>query len=159
MNTKVIRFIVWLAFLLIIDQLLKQWIKANLNIGQSITVIRDMFEITHVENTGVAFGMLSGKGAWLAPIAIIVAGFAGYTYVNHKENDKWFGAGMVLLAAGAIGNFIDRIFNNGKVVDFIDVKFIHVFNVADMCITAAVIILLGKWAFESRKQDPNVNGS
>ena len=151
MKQRILKFSAWLAVLLIIDQLLKLWIKNNLNVNQSITLIRDYFDITHVENTGVAFGLLAGHGAWLAPIAIIVAGFAGYTYANHKEGDKWFGAGMILLSAGAVGNFIDRIFNNGKVVDFIDVKFIHVFNFADMCITAAVIVLLGKWAFEGRK--------
>lgn len=151
MNQRVLKFSSWLIALLVIDQLLKYWIKTNLNIYQSITVIRDYFEITHVENTGVAFGFLSGRGVWLAPIALIVAGFAGYTYANHREDDKWFGAGMILLAAGAIGNFVDRIFNNGRVIDFIDIKFIHVFNFADMCITAAVILLLTRWAFEGRR--------
>jgi len=57
---------------------------------------------------------------------------------------------MLLVTAGALGNFTDRIFHEGRVTDFIDIKIIHVFNLADFYITLAVTLLIIHWIFVAR---------
>jgi signal peptidase II len=102
-----------------------------------------------VENEGIAFGMLQGFGALLAPVAVIIA-FATwlYSYRNPKES-SWTHLAMGLLSGGAIGNLIDRL-ALGKVTDMFSIRVFEfpVFNVADSCISIAGAILVLRWTFE-----------
>lgn len=103
------------------------------------------FELKLVYNEGIAFGMAQGAGMWLTPIAVaMAAGAAWYTY-KHREDPLLTPVTMGLLASGAIGNLIDRLWM-GKVTDMFWIRAINfpVFNVADICITAAGACLL--WA-------------
>ncbi|HOL14508.1 MAG TPA: signal peptidase II, partial [Bacillota bacterium] len=91
-------------------------------------------------NYGAAFGMLAGKSWLLVPIAVV---FVVYLIVEREKINsiplaRW---GAPLAAAGALGNAIDRVFL-GYVVDFIDVPFFSVFNVADIGITIGIFLLL-----------------
>lgn len=135
------RFFFWVALLLALDQVTKYLVRTNMNLAEIITVIPGVFDINFVYNPGIAFGLLPGLGQWLAPLALAVAIVAGVSYARAPEGDRLYKAGMTLLAAGALGNLFDRVFNGGKVTDFIDIKIIHVFNLADACITAAAALL------------------
>lgn len=137
--------------LLVFDQVTKWLVRENLVEGQSVTVIPSVFDITLVYNRGIAFGLLQGAGILLAPLAIIVAIAAAVGYARSADKERWFRLGMVLLAAGAIGNLIDRVFLGGRVTDFVDIKIIHVFNVADACITVAATILIVHWLGEAMR--------
>jgi signal peptidase II len=143
-------FFMWALGLLVLDQTSKWLVRSNLVEGQAITVFPHALDVTLVYNRGIAFGLLQGAGVFLAPLAALVAIFAWFGYARSSPKDRLFRAGMTLLAAGAVGNLIDRLFNGGKVTDFVDIKIIHVFNVADACITVSAAMLILHWLLPER---------
>lgn len=143
---------------LIIDQAVKIWIRQNLPIGGSWEgkPWPGVFEITHTENLGIAFGMMQGLGAYLTPIAILIAVAAtAYSY-RSPQDGAYSHTAMALLASGALGNMIDRLML-GKVTDMFRARFIDfpVFNVADTWITIAAVMLILKWGAESLSGRPH----
>ena len=146
------RFVAWVVALVALDQIAKWLVRVNLAEGQAVTVIPGALDITLVYNRGIAFGKLQGFGVWLTPLAALVAGMAWLGYVKSSPWEKMFRCSMTLLAAGALGNLIDRALNGGKVTDFMDTKIIHVFNVADACITVAAALLLLHWVFAGKRE-------
>lgn len=127
--------------LLVVDQLVKEWARnAAQNVeGRAIgTIIPNVIELKLVFNKGVAFGMLEGKGIFLTPIALAITVFTVIYSLKHQKEPKLTHVIMGLLAAGAIGNLIDRVLHQ-KVTDMFYLRFIDfpVFNVADICITIA----------------------
>lgn len=141
------------------DQATKMWIHTHLQEGDLITVIRNVFNITHVHNMGAAFGFLSEShpefrtAFFLAmpPIAlfIILMILRGV-----READRWTIAALSSVFGGAIGNYIDRL-RFGYVIDFLDFTVVYnassnppgrfvypSFNVADIAIVCGVTVLL-----------------
>lgn len=143
-------FYVWVAVLIAVDQLSKAYIRETFALREQQQIIPGVLEIFHTQNEGIAFGLLPGAGVWLAPVAIIVAIAAGVTYHRQVRRDRVLSSSMILLAAGALGNFIDRVAAGGKVTDFINIYIIHVFNVADACITVGTILLVLHWMLDAR---------
>ena len=144
-------FYVVLLATILLDQLVKYWVRGAIPEMGSIAgkPWPGVFELTLTYNKGIAFGMFNGKGALLAPIAIVIAGGAALYSLKHKEEGWTSHLAMSLLASGAIGNLIDRIFA-GKVTDMFWFRLINfpVFNIADSCITIATILLIGIWTFQ-----------
>ena len=126
-------FIIILAVLLI-DQILKIWVKTHMELGQEIPVLGNWFKLLFVENPGMAFGWMGGGDAMKAFLSIfrIVAVVALFFLLFRlsKKNTK-FGVmfGIALITAGAMGNIIDSVFYgevfhyagwlHGKVVDML----------------------------------------
>ncbi len=126
-------FIIILA-VLVIDQILKIWVKTHMELGQEIPVLGNWFKLLFVENPGMAFGWMGGGGAMKAFLSIfrIVAVVALFFLLFRlsKKNTK-FGVmfGIALITAGAMGNIIDSVFYgevfhyagwlHGKVVDML----------------------------------------
>ncbi len=157
MGVRKSRLTFWVMFvgLLAADQIVKWLMRANFAENQSATLIPHVLDLRLTFNKGIAFGQLQGYGVYLAPIAIIIAvGAAMYTYRQPKENG-WIHAAMGLLASGALGNMIDRVFL-GRVTDMFETRFIQfpVFNIADACITIAAAILVVKWGLEGLQKEP-----
>ncbi len=124
----------------IIDQVSKFLIVSNLGVGQSIPVIPGYFEFTYVVNHGAAWGLLSGKTAYLIVLAIILLVLLLlYLKFCLKSRNQFIALALVL--GGAVGNLIDRI-RLGWVIDFVDFKVWPVFNVADMAIVVGSLLLL-----------------
>ena len=115
---------------LTLDQLSKWALKdADLVLWPGVVALRG------VRNTGAAFGMLAGR-PWLLT-AVGIAVFMVLLIYLHKEGPGGlFGLGLALVAAGALGNVIDRVLLQ-YVIDFIELLFIRfaVFNVADIAVT------------------------
>ncbi len=134
--------------MLILDQLVKWAARASVDgvEGRSIHPLwAGVFELKLVYNQGVAFGMLQGKGVFLTPIALIIAGFAAWHSYRHPQETRFTHITMALLASGAIGNMIDRL-AMGKVTDMFWFRLINfpVFNIADICIcVAGAFLVLG----------------
>lgn len=143
------RFLLWVGVLLLADQVTKAIVRATLVEGQTHALWPGKVEFTLVYNEGIAFGLFPGVGIYLAPLAVIVAIVGAFAYVRAQSQDRLFRTGMVLMSAGALGNFVDRVFLRGKVTDFIDLKFIHVFNIADACITTAAALLFVHWMVDA----------
>jgi len=144
LKRHVVGFWVLLVATLIIDQVVKQWTRANLSVGQSTNgPFPGFFEITHTENKGIAFGMFQGGGVFFAPVAIAIAIYAAY-YSFKKQSEAWpLHVTMGLLASGALGNLYDRL-AHGKVTDMFWFRAIDfpVFNFADTCITIGAGMLI-----------------
>lgn len=121
------------------DQASKAAIRSSLEPGERADVIFGV-DFVRVTNDGVAFGLLGGQrgvtlAITLAAIALLVA-----LVVRHPDvRGLWAAVG--LLVGGAIGNLVDRL-AHGRVTDFIDVGAWPAFNLADVAITAGVVLLL-----------------
>ena len=113
------RGLIWscvvIFLVLLIDQILKIWIKTHLTLNQEIPVIGSWFKLLFVENNGMAFGWLGGGGIWkialsLFRIAAIVALF--WVLIRQSKRGTKFGVlfGLALITAGAMGNIIDSVF-------------------------------------------------
>ncbi|HBQ26163.1 MAG TPA: signal peptidase II [Syntrophomonas sp.] len=140
----------WLTTLLvlIIDQLSKFWIANNFAPGESQVVLDQILWLTYVQNQGAAFGILSGH-SWLFFICAILV-IVILVAINSKQRlpaamQMIFG----LITAGAIGNLLDRLRLN-YVVDFLDLGWWPVFNVADMAIVCGGILLVLKLLWDEK---------
>lgn len=126
------------------DQLTKAWV-TSFDVGEVIFKL-GFFRLVHVQNTGAAFGIFQGQSFILtivAAIGIIVLLFLVF-FLRHSYP---FLAGMTnivafsLMLGGTTGNLIDRLRQEGRVTDFLDVGFWPAFNVADSAIVVGVIIV------------------
>jgi len=132
--------------ILSLDQLSKYIIVHNLQLGQSIPVVKGIFYITLVQNRGAAFGVLKNQ----LPVFIITALVAIFLIISALKNKRYkaiYAFALALILSGAIGNLIDRVFL-GYVVDFLDFRVWPVFNIADSAITIGAVILGWSVLFE-----------
>ena len=130
---------------LMIDFISKLIIKNNMMLNSSISVIKNFFNITYVNNTGAAFSIFSGRQIFLIILGFLV--LIGIIYYLRKEKlNNYKIIYYSLLIGGIIGNLIDRIVYN-YVIDFLDFKIFNydfaIFNLADtfICIGVMLIIL------------------
>lgn len=137
--------LIWLllsAVLAAVDQLSKDIVEKNVGYGEKITVIKDFFFITNHRNEGAAWGVLQGANYIFIPLSIILMTVMIYYIIKRKE--KFLKVTLAIILGGALGNFIDRIFQGG-VTDFLDFYIgsfnFPTFNFADMCITCGTILL------------------
>ena len=129
--------IIWL----VLDQVSKYYVMNHFAIGESVSVIQNVFHLTYIINRGAAFGMLANQRWFFLVVAfILIIVYAIY----HKKVNRGpisLRIGSALLISGAIGNGIDRYVFHG-VVDFFDFRIWPIFNVADIgiCVGVACII-------------------
>lgn len=143
-----------------LDQFTKWLVVTYIPLHAVIEVVPGFAELTHVKNTGGAFGFLAGADhAWRLPFFIVVSLLAmGLLWqvvrsTDPKELATLFGVGSVL--GGAVGNFIDRA-REGAVTDFISLHWREyywpAFNVADSFITIGVAVLVWQSIWGHRKK-------
>lgn len=127
-----------------VDQLTKLIITRTLAVGESRTVVDGVLWISHVRNTGAAFGLLRGRSGILALAALV--GIVILVGMIVRRPPPLTGVGAALIAGGAVGNLLDRIVRgwplNGSVVDFLDFRYWPAFNVADSAITFGALLLV-----------------
>lgn len=131
--------------ILVIDQLTKYFIISNFSLGESTDFIKGLIDIVYIHNEGAAWGMLSGKTWVLVIFTSAAMVFCGYLLWKYGRENKLMLSGLSLVVSGGIGNLIDRIFRNGKVIDFLHFEFwpsFPVFNVADCAIVVGVGLLI-----------------
>jgi signal peptidase II len=108
-------------------------------------VIRDVFEFYYLENTGTAWGMFAGARIIFLIITLLVVAIVFYVLLKLPCRKRFIPMyiSLVLLAAGGIGNFIDRLIL-GYVRDFLYFKLINfpIFNVADSYVTVGLILFI-----------------
>ena len=114
--TRTVKSLVIIFLILIVDQILKIWIKTNMSLGDEIVVFKDWFILHFVENNGMAFGFeFAGEYGKMFlsvfRIAAVVA-IGWYLFKLAKKEDIPFGfiVSISLIFAGAIGNIIDSLF-------------------------------------------------
>ena len=129
--------------IVVADQFSKTWIRTNLPEGRSLFET-GFLRITHVHNTGAAFGLFPDQSLALIVVALIgITAILAYVLVIYRYfplPDGMLGKlALGLVFGGTLGNLIDRL-RFGYVIDFIDFGFWPAFNVADSAITVGVII-------------------
>jgi signal peptidase II len=122
------------------DQWIKAAVAATLPVGASRPVVPGLLSLTHVQNRGVAFGLLS-SAAPLVPVLVVLTLVVFVTYNKGRQFSTPAAAGIALMAGGAVGNLIDRL-RLGYVVDYLDVHIWPVFNLADAAIVTGAGLLL-----------------
>jgi signal peptidase II len=134
-----------------VDQLTKEIVRRTLPLhGEPVQIIPGLLDLTHVQNTGAAFGLLNSADFPYKPAVMIgiaaLALIAIATYAAQLGfHERLARTGLSLILGGAFGNLIDRAFF-GHVVDFVDVYWgtshFWAFNVADAAITIGAILVL-----------------
>lgn len=130
---------------IVLDQLSKAWVVAALGpttMTKFIPVAGDSVRIAYSHNTGVAFSMFEGHPEILSIAALLIVAGAIYFYATQLPNRR-LGIQLImgLIMGGALGNLIDRI-RLGYVVDFIQVGWFPIFNLADSAITVGAALLM-----------------
>lgn len=142
---KAIMMAIAFVAMIVADQYTKYLAILYLKDQMPIPVIKDIFELQYLENRGAAFGSMEGKQIFLQLITVVILAAIVYACVKIPKEKRYVPLQIifVMLGAGAIGNFIDRIFN-GYVVDFLYFKWINfpIFNVADCYVTLGAIGLM-----------------
>ena len=161
-----------MVLLLAVDQLTKKLVVSSLAINEAwapIPALEKIFTITHVQNTGIAFGQLHGMG-WIflvVNVAVLVGVIAFFPQIPAGLLSLRLASGLII--AGDLGNMIDRLraaahimgegatfwaaLSRASVTDMFDFKIWPVFNVADMCLVAGIITVgWVMWRVESRAQ-------
>jgi signal peptidase II len=149
LNNPYLRFFFVVAVTVLLDQISKAIVLKFFPLYENLEVIPGFFSITHIRNTGGAFGLLAGQATgvrtfFFLGMSGLALGVVVYLHAKLAKGKPWVTVAFSLVFGGAVGNLIDRI-RFGEVIDFLDfyVGTIHwpAFNVADSAITIGVGIL------------------
>ncbi len=126
---------------IVLDQLSKLAALQYLQPIETKPLIETVFHLTYVENRGAAFGIFQNQRWIFIVLTVLVICLLLYAVFVKRFRNRMFLVCGALVCGGAAGNLIDRIFR-GFVVDMFDFRLIHfpVFNVADICVCAGVIL-------------------
>ena len=130
--------------IVILDQLTKHIVRTNLPYGQVYRPelwLSQYVRIVHWRNTGAAFGLFQNMSIVFTILGFIVAGVILFYYPRIPREEWLIRLAMSLQMGGALGNLVDRLFQDGQVTDFVSVGNFPVFNVADASISVGTAIL------------------
>jgi signal peptidase II len=144
------RFLLLSLAVLALDQWTKWLVETRIELHRSIEIVPGLFHLSHVRNTGVAFGLFAAQGeaasTWALVLAVsaVLAGVLWYFW-RTPSTDRLLLAALALVLGGAVGNLIDRA-TTGAVTDFLAVYIGEYrwpdFNVADSAISIGITLLL-----------------
>lgn len=134
--------------ILVADQVTKALVRSSMEVGESRPIVDGLLWLTHVHNTGAAFGMFRGQQWMLILVAVLVILAIAYVAMHLRPENPAARTALALVAAGAIGNLTDRVVFGG-VTDFLDLGWWPVFNVADMSLDIGVALLVWWVLFSS----------
>lgn len=133
-------YIILSIVILAADMVTKYFVQRKMEPYDSIPVIKNIFHITYVQNTGAAFSILKGKIFFFTAVSVIITLIIIFIMIKYPIKEKIFGIAMAMVLGGAVGNLIDRL-RYGYVVDFLDFRIWPVFNIADCAIVVGTLIL------------------
>ena len=154
------------AVVVLLDRLTKWVVASTLPLHESLTVVPSFFHITHVENTGAAFGLFAESTAqWkvgaLVGFSLIALVIVSVLLWKNSHSVSTMTIGLSLILGGAFGNLWDRM-RAGHVVDFLDFHigsyYWPAFNVADSAIVIGAVLLVSEILF-ARSQESVKSGS
>lgn len=150
--------VIAIATLVVADQVTKALIEAEIALHDTVAIIPGLLNLTHVRNTGAAFGFMNAADFAFKPVVVaalaLLALVAIFVYASRYGTGTWLNrTGLVCVLGGAVGNLIDRALR-GYVVDFVDFYWgtahFWAFNVADSAITIGAIALIAEMLFPQR---------
>lgn len=141
MNRKI--FII-AVITMIVDQITKSLVAINLHVNESITIIKNFFHLTYVQNEGAAWGIFNERPVIII-LATIISGIIIYKFMYSFKKCTRNNLAFGLVLGGLFGNLIDRIIF-GYVRDFIDINIFNynypVFNISDIGVVVGIILLI-----------------
>lgn len=139
-------FVISAIIIFVADQVTKYIVIQKIPLNKSVEVIKGLFYITPINNTGAAFGMFQGHTRILTIVSIVAIFLIVFLKAILKINSAFYNISLGFILGGALGNLVDRYFA-GEVTDFLNFTFFGaVFNIADLfinigfCITIIVIL-------------------
>jgi signal peptidase II len=143
-----LRYLLVSLAVVVLDQWTKWLVEVHLDRHMAQPVVPGLLNLTHVRNTGVAFGLFAANGlntSWLlTALGLLALGAVSLYFGFASPRDRSLLVALGLVVGGAVGNLIDRI-ASGAVTDFIDVYVgIHhwpSFNVADAAISVGIVLM------------------
>lgn len=140
------------AIVLVLDQITKLWVTANIEPGETVSIVDGFARFRFTQNSGASFGLFPDSSGVISVLAmlVIIGILVAFVRLGHPSKLSVLAAGLVV--GGALGNLVDRL-RLGYVVDFVDVYGPHltigdriytwpVFNVADSAITVGTILVM-----------------
>ena len=144
-----------------LDQFAKWLVVNNIQPGQSIPPVpflSSVFVFTNVANAGIAFGLFKEAGTFFIFLAVVVITII-VLFLRHLPKDqRLVRIALGLQLGGAFGNLVDRM-RLGHVIDFVDFKFLPVFNLADLAIVVGVTLLAVSFWREGRAPTADAAGN
>ena len=138
-----------------LDQWTKHWASARLAFREPIHLVDDILTLTYTRNSGIAFGMFAGQNFPFYIFSIVAAAAVIWLWSRHDELPAARQWSLALILGGAVGNLVDRM-RSGEVTDFILLAWrgheFPVFNVADVCVTAGVILFALVWTHDPKPE-------
>lgn len=136
-------FLILGILLLSIDQYSKYLVRTKMEVFETYPIIEDFFHLTYVQNKGAAFGMFQGATVIFAVVTLIVIVGMIYFSLKHKNMSLVWKVTLTVIASGAVGNLIDRLWL-GYVVDMFDFRGIwsFIFNFADVCVVVGGCVMM-----------------
>ncbi len=145
-----------IALLVVLLDRVSKWLVAgNITLHDSVTVLPGFFRLTHVQNSGAAFGLFADsssewKVAILVLFSLLALAVVSALLWKNSHSMSTTGVGLALILGGALGNLWDRLLT-GHVVDFLDFYLgtYHwpAFNIADSAIVVGALLLVGEILF------------
>ncbi len=137
------------GMVVIFDQLTKNIVKSQMELGESYNILGTFLKLTFVENKGLAFSIKVSNLGIFTGLSIIASLVVLYYIYKYKDDGAMVYMPLALIFGGAIGNIIGRVLY-GKVVDFIDVGLSSyrwpVFNIADSSVFIGLVwFLIASW--------------
>jgi len=148
------------VFLLVIDQITKLWAVATLVPGQPQEFIGSVLQFNIIRNPGAAFS--TGTGYTWVFTTLSIAATIGVLWFARRVRHRGWAIALGILVAGISGNLVDRLlrepgFYVGHVVDFLQLPNWPIFNVADMCINVAAVLIV-IFSFKGIGLDGSIDG-
>ena len=144
------------VIVLIADQASKAWVTQNIPLNTTFDIIgplRDIFVLTHITNSGAAFGLFPQLSIVFTFVALAVSVVIVFYYRSIPAGQWIVRLSLGLQLGGAIGNLIDRL-RFGSVTDMLYVRYFPVFNIADSAIVCGVVLLMWHLMRTSPKPEP-----
>jgi signal peptidase II len=124
----------------VVDQGIKSLVEGSMRLGESISLVPGLLDLTYIKNDGGAFGILGGsRPLLLAGSAVAVVVVLLLLLSGRPTKLATIGGGLIL--GGAAGNLLDRL-GSGEVTDYVHFSFWYIFNAADAAIVVGVGLLL-----------------
>ena len=143
--THYITALISVVVLVCIDQFTKYLVVGHLKDRPAYVLIRNIFQLEYLENRGAAFGIFQNQRWFFVIMTVVILVIVSWFYGRTPVEKRYLPLRicMIVLTAGAIGNFIDRL-TRGYVVDFFYFSLIDfpIFNVADIYVTVTFIVLV-----------------
>ncbi len=134
------------------DQVLKAVVRDSLSHGEQFVLIPGVLYITHLQNTGAAFGILEGRQQLIVLVSLVFLGLLLAVWRELLVSLR-SAIGLAAVLGGSFGNVYDRIRLNA-VTDFVDIRIWPVFNLADVLIVCGLIVVAMDYLVrEYRKAD------